>query len=132
MSIDKLVAAYALAPEAYADALGTAKSIYLNHVFKDSKTGQGYNALLQDYSTRAKADIDALNKGFNDKWQGREIEEGTAEADAYDRELKLLNQKTDNINTELSESQNRVMRTADEEFSKIVSRVKKSLGLGYP
>ncbi len=126
MSIENLVTASVMDSEKnYPKALETAKSIFLNHIYKDS-TGKNYNTLIEESSKRTNAEIAILNKKFNEKWpEGKELTE--EEEAVYKAELKILKRDIEIEENDVMAYHSQLQEKANKAFNDIVNRIKQKI-----
>jgi len=128
-AIQGLITASLLDPAKYSKAKDTAQSIFFNYIYKDSKTGKDYNFMVKEVANFAEADIVRLNKEFNDKWEGKEIEDNSTEQEQYKRELDKLNTSIARIKKDALDYNTKLQGEANAAFNRIIEETRKRIGV---
>jgi hypothetical protein len=124
-SVDKLLTASILDSASYPKAMNTASSIFLNNVYKESKSGKGYSSLVKETNDLMNNDIMGLQKAWNDKYADKELDE--EEAKQAETDKAALDKRVEQIRKDTEAYQLGLKKAADAAFNNLVSQVKQRL-----
>ncbi|MBN2052644.1 hypothetical protein JW756_04020 [Candidatus Woesearchaeota archaeon] len=118
-----------IASSEYSKAKDLAYNAFLGNVYKDPKSGRGYNSLLTESTNRLNQEINRINKEWNDKYakeftdeEWAKIEpESKRERAAADARIAQLKKDADAYGVNLK-------KDADTAFEKLVTDAKKRIG----